>query len=117
MSHIYNIRWEVPVTIGDGHVLVTSSHRLPAAEAAHQAALRLAHLAERCPAGGILPTPHEGERFAISHEGRIYAGDDLLPAAEPRLKVDLVLLDKHGTPYDPSEVALTRPQRPARVLR
>jgi hypothetical protein len=106
-ARVYHIRWRVPVTSGDGQVYVTASPGMPVSLIAAQAVKNLTKLAEACPAGGIMPEPLAGEEWALtprdhSHP-RLTGSMDVAEGA-----YDLVLLDRAGAPYDPSELVRTR---------
>lgn len=103
-GRMYHIKWWVPPAKGDGTAIVHASDGLPASSIAQGAADQMTRLAEQCPAGGIMPEPHEGERFALRCDG-IVVTDDPVPPAE---LIELVLLDRTGEAYDHAELARTK---------
>lgn len=98
----YRVYWPIPPTGQGGTVIISSSEALADKHPdflARDAVKRLVELAKQCPAGGVMPKPLEGERFALqSKAGKI----DPSPLPDD---LTLVLLDAYGTPYDHAEIA------------
>lgn len=97
---IFRARWRVPVTTGDANVFMATQVS-DVSYLTRFAVGRLKRLSESCPAGGIMPEPLDGERWAFERDGEVFL--DTVPDVDD-VVYDLVLIDKHGNPYDPSEL-------------